>query len=43
VAEEHTFWKRIWYLTLVGVMGAGYFIYAIAMGIWEWITKRDKS
>ena len=39
MAEEHTPWKRAWYLFLVAAMSAGYFIYAMAIGLWELIKK----
>lgn len=37
MAEEHTFWKRAWYLLAVAVMSIGYFIAAIGIGLWELI------
>jgi len=32
-----SFWKKAWYLLLVAVMSVGYFIAAIAVGLWELI------
>jgi uncharacterized membrane protein len=43
VAEEHSFWGRVWYLLLVAVMGAAYFISAIAVGVWELIKAPFKK
>jgi hypothetical protein len=39
MAEDHSFWKRAWYLILVGAMGAAYFVHAVAVGVWELIKK----
>ena len=35
-----SFWKRAWYVFLVFVMGAAYFVMAVAEGIWDCIRGK---
>jgi len=36
---EDSFIKRAWHFSLVAVMSVGYFIAAIAIGLWELIKS----
>jgi hypothetical protein len=33
------FWKKAWYLFLIVVYSVGYFVYAVASGIWGWAKE----
>jgi len=42
MAEDHTFFKRVWYLILVAAYSIAYFFYAIFGGAYEWIKSKLK-
>ena len=35
--EDHSFFKRAWYIAQVFALGALYFVYAVIVGIWEYL------